>query len=407
MYKEKDGKNPIYIRLIVNRKKVEFTTGVWVFPQQWDDEKQTIIDKKRDKDQHRRIIELESQINQIINHRLAKGLEVSAEIVKGIIRNKITLDSHSGSNDDFIEYYNRHVSIIEKNKSEYTKPTINHYRTALSHFEEFLKSVNKKIIFLFEIDSAVLQKFDDFLLTWIHPKLKRSMNRATANKYHNKLRAVLHRAKREKLITMNPYDDFPLKHVKFKSDNLINQEISRLIKYRTDNESLDRIRDFLVFTIFSGGMRFSDVITLKTSNLFEEDGFYFLLKEGQEKTNESVHTPLLPPAIQILEKYKDEREKTGFLLPRISHQKLNEYLKTLADNAGIIKHMTHKIARHTFGTTICGRNSVPRHLTAAWLGHVLKGNSTDIYTQVTKEESMKHLKILFAIYSGQEYEILK
>lgn len=129
----------------------------------------------------------------------------------------------------------------------------------------------------------------------------------------------------------------------------------------------------------------------------------FLHLSGQEKTENSVHTPLLPGAIAIYHKYEHYRKKEGFILPRLSQQKLNEYLKTIGELAGVHKKMTHKIARHAFGTSICSRNGVPRHIIAAWMGHSLQVRTTDIYARITKEESFFWLKKLTEIYNLPEY----
>lgn len=118
------------------------------------------------------------------------------------------------------------------------------------------------------------------------------MNGNSANKYMSKLRSVLHKAKAEKLISANPFEDFKLKRYKPKSLNLIDQEIIQIIDKNLQNESLDRVRDYLIMSIFMGGMRFSDLSQLKLKNIFEEDGHYFVYLDGQEKTENSVHTPL-------------------------------------------------------------------------------------------------------------------
>ena len=87
----------------------------------------------------------------------------------------------------------------------------------------------------------------------------------------------------------------------------------------------------------------------------------------------------------------------------MSQQKLNQYLKTVGDLAGVQKKMTHKIARHSAATTVYSRNGVPRHLIAAWLGHVTRSRTTDIYAQITKEESFFWITKLNELYNKPEF----
>ncbi|MBK9411900.1 MAG: site-specific integrase [Bacteroidetes bacterium] len=402
-FKEKNGQFPIVGRLIIERRKVELSTNIMVKKTEWDLINGQLKNKLKNHEAHKKLIKMESEILQIIEHREAKGLPITSKIIKKIYQKKIDKDSAEGATYTILQYFDTYISIIEKSTADYTEETVQHHRTTKSHLIEFHKSINLTDSPIHIIDTAFLQKFYDFLRTWQNPKLKRAMNGNSANKYMSKLRSVLHKAKAEKLISANPFEDFKLKRYKPKSLNLIDQEIIQIIDKNLQNESLDRVRDYLIMSIFMGGMRFSDLSQLKLKNIFEEDGHYFVYLDGQEKTENSVHTPLLPPAVYILKKYAKEQTEEGYILPRLSHSKLNLYLKTLGDICGINKSMTHKIARHSFATTICGRNGMPRHITSAWIGHVQEDTPTNTYAQLTKEESFKYLKMLWELYSKEQF----
>lgn len=401
--KQKKDAFRLYCRVIYARKKAEFSLGILITPDEWDYINGQLINKQKHMETHKIMINLESEIFRVLDDRLSKGLPVSAAIIKNIVEGKMSQDSKEGAIYLLIPFIDSLIERLEKNKSEYTKETVQHYRTTKSHLIEFLNSTAKQDFPLHIIDTLFLQEFDDHLMSWVHPKLNRAMNRNTANKYHSKLRAVLHDAQRRKLINSNPYEGFKLRRVTPRSDFLLEQEISFISLKRFDNQSLEVTRDYLLFSVWAGGLRMSDLKELKTHNIFEEDGYYFLHLAGQEKTDNSVHTPLLPGALAIFKKYRDYQSESGYILPRLSHQKLNEYLKTIGDLAGVHKRMTHKISRHTFGTSICSRNGVPRHLTAAWLGHITRSRTTDIYAQLTKEESFFWLKKLFEIYNKPQF----
>ena len=83
---------------------------------------------------------------------------------------------------------------------------------------------------------------------------------------------------------------------------------------------------------------------------------------------------------------KHQRDETGFLLPKISNQKINSYLKEIARLTGISKNITHHSARHTFATTVMLERGIDIKTVSSLLGHSsLK--STEVYAKVTR----KHL----------------
>ncbi len=109
-----------------------------------------------------------------------------------------------------------------------------------------------------------------------------------------------------------------------------------------------------------------------------------------------MNVPLLPQAIAIIEKYKSDAKalSTGTLFPLISNQKLNSYLKEVADTCEISKNLTFHLARHTFATTITLSNGVPMETVSKMLGHT-KITTTQIYSKVMERkvsDDMQHLQ---------------
>ncbi|WP_313791298.1 tyrosine-type recombinase/integrase [Lacinutrix neustonica] len=85
----------------------------------------------------------------------------------------------------------------------------------------------------------------------------------------------------------------------------------------------------------------------------------------RQKTNGVVSVPLLSRAKEVLAKYKNDDN----LLPVISNQKFNSYLKEIAEIVNIDKRLTHHIARKTFATTVLLYNDVPMEIVSELLGH--------------------------------------
>jgi site-specific recombinase XerD len=108
---------------------------------------------------------------------------------------------------------------------------------------------------------------------------------------------------------------------------------------------------------------------------------------NRQKTHSKVKIPILPIAEELIEKYKShiKTKKTKTLFPNISNQKLNSYLKEIADLCGIKKNLTFHIARHTFATTVTLSNGVPIETVSKLLGHT-KIATTQIYARVIERK---------------------
>ena len=130
-------------------------------------------------------------------------------------------------------------------------------------------------------------------------------------------------------------------------------------------------------------MAYADSAKLTPANIeIGIDGKKWLSKNRQ-KTNVPSRVPLLPQALAIIVKYKDHPKvcNSGKLLPVLSNQKVNSYLKEIADTCGFQKNITFHVARHTFATTITMSNGVPIETVSKMLGH-RKISTTQIYAKI-------------------------
>jgi integrase/recombinase XerD len=108
-----------------------------------------------------------------------------------------------------------------------------------------------------------------------------------------------------------------------------------------------------------------------------------------------VNIPLLPKAYALIEKYKNEprvfyRQR---LLPFMSNQRLNNYIKEITALCGIKKDISFHTARHTFATTVTLTNGVPVETVSKMLGHT-KLSTTQIYVHVVKQKISDDMKAL-------------
>ena len=132
------------------------------------------------------------------------------------------------------------------------------------------------------------------------------------------------------------------------------------------------------------GLAYIDVAGLTQDNICKSfDGNLWIMTKRQ-KTNTDVNVPLLDIPKMILKKYKGKLPN-GKILPVISNQKLNAYLKEIADVCGIKKNLTFHLARHTFATTTTLSKGVPIETVSKMLGHT-NIETTQIYARITNSK---------------------
>jgi site-specific recombinase XerD len=170
------------------------------------------------------------------------------------------------------------------------------------------------------------------------------------------------------LTDTNPFSSFKFKYERTNREFLTKDELDRIIDLELDNESLDRVRDLFLFACYSG-LRFTDVSGLTHKSIVKDSQGNEWIQVIMDKTNDFHRIPLLDKAKEIIERHKDEAEMTGKILPVRSNQKVNAYLKVIADMCNIDKHLTYHMARHTFATTITLSNDVPIEVVSEMLGH--------------------------------------
>ena len=119
-----------------------------------------------------------------------------------------------------------------------------------------------------------------------------------------------------------------------------------------------------VFCCYTG-LAYQEMFSLKQENIIKGFDGNLWIQMTRKKTKSKISIPLLPKAKKILDKYKDDSN----LLPVISNQKFNSYLKEIGNIVGIEKRLTHHIARKTFATTVLLYNGVPMEIVSELLGH--------------------------------------
>ncbi|WP_312824413.1 site-specific integrase [Epilithonimonas sp.] len=175
---------------------------------------------------------------------------------------------------------------------------------------------------------------------------------------------------------------------------LTKEEIQAIYDKEFASERLSQVRDIFLFSCYTG-FAYVDVKKLSKSHInvgIDGDKWIFT---NRQKTNTSTRVPLLPLAQELILKYEEHPEcvNLNVLFPVLSNQKMNSYLKEIANVCGINKELTFHIARHTFATTVTLSNGVPIESVSKMLGHT-NIKTTQHYAKILDKKVSDDMSIL-------------
>lgn len=200
-------------------------------------------------------------------------------------------------------------------------------------------------------------------------------------------------------IVGDPFANYKIRLKRVDRGYLTEEELQKIIKKELVSERLEQVRDLFIFSCFTG-LAYIDVKNLKEENIRKSfDGSLWIMTKRQ-KTDTTVNVPLLKIPQKILKKYRGKM-KGDQILPVISNQKLNSYLKEIADVCGINKNLTFHMARHTFATTTTLAKGVPIETVSKMLGHT-NISTTQIYARITNTKISSDMKELSRKIKGLE-----
>lgn len=367
---KKDGTAPIVARVTLDGERVEIPTGIFLEPNQWDQ------DKQRPKGRSASSIEVNAglEVQKTKIRRAYNNLLESGNPTADDIKNAVTSKTKTKG---IIELFNEHNTHFGQrvNAGDAAKGSLTKYNTVRDHFKEFLK----KDVSIKKVTGETVNDFHHYLVT------EKGVGHNTTVKYIRALGKVLRIAIRKGYISKDPTIHYD-KSIRKKDPTFLNQdEVNKILKAEIDNESLDRIRDFFIFACYTG-LAYSDIRNLEEGNIQSIRGKPWIIEE-RAKTDVVARVPLLKPALEIIDKYQEDRDIVGDgrIFPVPSNQKVNEYLKLVAAIAGINKKLTFHVARHTFATTITLANGVDLKSVSAMLGHS-SIKMTEHYARVVDEK---------------------
>jgi integrase/recombinase XerD len=245
---------------------------------------------------------------------------------------------------------------------DYTQSTLSKYTQMAKAVKEFIKAeYNNQDIQLCKLNRPFLDDLELFLRT------TRGMKPISSNKVIQGLKSVVIYAQEREWIDKNPFVGHSFKRIETEIKFLTKEQILKLETTTLSQPRLELVKQLFLFSIYTG-LHYADAMSLTDTNLINgvDDKKWIVYVRG--KTGKRIQIPLLDKALVSLERFKMTKKPEGYLLPRISNQKMNSYLKEIGDILNIDIPLTHKIARKTFGSILLFHN-VPMKVVSELMGH--------------------------------------
>ncbi|MBK9485669.1 MAG: site-specific integrase [Chitinophagaceae bacterium] len=268
------------------------------------------------------------------------------------------------------------------------------HRSCLNHLKNFVRQHHRSNEMPFSrINRQFIDDFESYL------KFEGGNTHNSANKMLQIFKKVYRIAVDNRWTAHNAFAGRRLTYKKVAKPFLSSAELKTIMDYEFSCDRLSRVRDCFVFSCYTG-LAYIDIYTLRREHIEYNaaNGQYFIRK-NREKTGVESIIPLFKPAREILDRYTPEWIKSPSettLLPVISNQRYNAYLKQVAAFCGLQKLLSSHVGRHSFATTVTLENGVSIESVSKMLGHS-KLSQTQQYAKVTEMKIEKDTRDLFAL----------
>lgn len=394
----KKGLYPIYQRITINGIRIELSTSKFVDKAKWNKEAGRIKGN--------------SEEARLINSYLDILKNKAYETEKWMVNNDQEINAQTFKNKLLgIEENQRKLLIIfeDHNKrmkeligKEFSNNTFKKYETTLSHTREFLKHQYKiNDISIKRVDIAFINDFDFYL------RNTKNCNNNSTIKYIRNFGKIVKQCYVNGWLEKDPFLNYKGKVKEVERTYLTELEIEAILNKNFKVNRLELVRDIFLFSCFTG-LAYIDVHNLTKSNIIVGIDGEKWISTHRQKTESASKIPILPVTQMIIDKYENHPQchNEDKLLPILSNQKMNAYLKEIAAICEIEKELTFHIARHTFATTVTLTNGVPIESVSKMLGHK-NLRTTQHYAKVLDRKVSEDMKLLKDKFMFKETTVKK
>lgn len=337
----KEGKAPLFCRITVSGEAIRFNLTLFCRPEIWNSDFARATGRSQEA----------TEINQALDNYHASILKIYRQILErdNYVTAEKVRDSFLGFSKDNITLLSIFNDIIAETESligiSKTAATLQKYKVTRTHLTNFMASKYKiKDINIKEVKYQLVSDFATYL---------RTIGKCGANttaKFMQFFKRAVIIAMRNGWIVGDPFANYKISIAKVDRGYLTDEELKKIIKKKFATERLTQVRDIFIFACYCG-LAYIDVKQLTYENIVVGFNGKPWINSKREKTDTNVNVPLMQVPLDIIEKYKN-KQPHNLVLPVLSNQKMNAYLKEIADLCGVTKNMSFHLARHTFATTI-------------------------------------------------------
>ncbi len=391
-----NGTAPIYLRLTVAGLRIEFSTRQYIKPQRWSQSKQRMTGTNEEALNFNHFLKsLEQRVFDAQRQMLTSGETITAESLKNKLLGKEEKKPEHMLVAIFKEHNHRLKALVG---SEYASGTLERYQTSLKHTIDFMQwQYQTTDIAIEAINHEFITSYDFYL------RSQRGCSNNTTVKYIKNFKKIIRICIANGWLQKDPFVNYTAKTKEVKRDYLIEEEIRAIAEKEFQNQRIDQVRDIFLFCCYTG-LSYADVKKLKRTEIVIGIDKQYWISTSRQKTDTPSRIPLIPAALTILEKYRDSPEAcyNQTALPVLSNQKMNSYLKEIADLCGISKLLTFHIARHSFATSVTLANGVSIESVSKMLGHK-NIRTTQHYAKILDSKVSEDMKMLRRKLEGEQH----
>jgi site-specific recombinase XerD len=380
------------LRININGDRVALQVHRFIKPEDWDPARYVMKGRTEEARAFNNYLEaVRLKANKKYNELLSYTDDVTPQMLRDAI-----LGVNTAKTRQIIDIWEGHVSDLKKLiGKENSYATYQKYNTAKNHFQSFLqKKYQLNDVSIKAVDYQMIQQYSIYL------KTEKGCSFNTATKFLQNLKTITSISIRSGWLVKDPFNGISLTLKEVDRPYLTFEELERLIEFNSVFDRLNRVRDFFVFSCYTG-LAYIDVKKLKRAEIEGNDEMGFWIRTRRQKTGGRANIPLLDIPMSIIRNYcqLELLDADDSILPILSNQKMNAYLKELADLCNIQKQLSYHVARHTFATTVTMMNGVPIETVSKMLGHK-NIHSTQHYARIVDKKVGDDMKLLAAKLNG-------
>lgn len=362
---QEEKESLICARLSYQQQTTALSTGKYISKERWNftNKLRNVLKLEKEKIIRQSLDLLHLSIDKKFNKIILSGNPVSLKNLKKDLKGIKTPTAISIIDimETYINYFKKKVSISERSKASLQK-----YSRSRDLIRVFIQNeYNKTDIASSKISSSFIYKLESFLKFESSFKNRTGIKNNSVVKYIRMYKTACNFALKMDLINKNPFNVYDGKIIEKDAVYLSQRELNAIQLKKIKLKRLQKIRDIFIFCCYTGYAPI-DALSLTADNLITDNNNFSWIMTTRAKTSTSSNVPILPPVQEIIDRYKGMQ--TG-LIPSISNQKMNQYLKELALMCKINKKLTWYTARHTFATTVTLGNGVRIENVSSMMGH--------------------------------------